>query len=252
MSLNEQIREHALTLVDNIPKVFLAGKEKGRRDKYKEDWDERQQNGNRTGYVYGYAGNTWNDKTFDPLYSMYVTDALGMFTQSRIEDLDGIIKRKGLVMDFSNSNRFTNMFGYSTVKYAGHIDTQKAYSLTQLFDSCYYVVSASLALNPAGTQIFSSAFRNCTALEELIITSGVIGNDIDLGESTLLNKTSIDSILSALSSTTSGRVVTLSQTAVDNAYAVYDEEGNLVLPGSASPEFQGWAGYLSNWTITLK
>lgn len=236
------IAEKLTTVAENVTKVYEAGKQAA----YKEEWDERQQNGNRTGYVYGYAGNTWNDKTFDPLYSMYVSDALGMFTQSRIEDLDGIIKRKGIVMEFSNSTRFTNMFGYSTIKYAGHIDTQKASSLTQLFDSCYYLVSVSLGLNPAGTQTFSSSFRNCTALEELSLT-GVIGKDgFDVSTSTNLNKASHISIFEAIS-TTASIIVTFSLKAVKKAFETSEGAND----GNESQEWKDLVASRPKATIAL-
>lgn len=230
------------TIAQKVPQVYEAGKQAA----YKEEWDERQQNGNRTGYVYGYAGNTWNDKTFDPLHSMYVSDALGMFTQSRIGDLDGIIKRKGIVMDFSNSNRFTNMFGYSTVKYAGHIDTQKASSLGQMFESCYYLVSVSLGLNPAGTQTFSNTFRACTALEELDLT-GCIGKDgFDVSSCTKLNKASHLNIFAVISTTVSITVI-FSKVAVNKAFETAPGAND----GSTSQEWNDLVDTRPNATIVL-
>lgn len=193
------------------------GIEEGKQLAHKEEWDERQRGGARTSYTYGFAGETWTDQTFDPLYDMYVSDALGMFTQSGIVDIPGCVARSGIVLDFSNSSRFTNMFGYSSTKYAGYIDARKPSSLQQMFDYAASLISVSLRLRDDGSQSFTNNFRGCTALEDLEIT-GVIGKDgFNLSACTKLKKASIESVVNA-ASTTASITIPLSSVAVKREF----------------------------------
>ena len=90
-------------------------------------------------------------------------------------------------------------------------------------------------------------FTNCFQLQNLTI-EGIIGqNGFNVQWSTKLSKASITSIINALSETTSGLTVTLSKTAVNNAF----ETSAGAADGSTSEEWTTLEGTKTNWTISL-
>lgn len=52
------------TIAENEQKVY----NKGKQSEYDAFWDDYQQNGNRTEYMYGFAGICWNSENFKPKY----------------------------------------------------------------------------------------------------------------------------------------------------------------------------------------
>jgi hypothetical protein len=98
---------------------------------------------------------------------------------------------------------------------------------------------------------FNTPFANCTSLENITF-EGVIGQDIDFTPCTKLRETSIRSIITHLSDTASGKTLTLSKTAVDNAFMYSGWEGGDV-PGSdeTNPFWPQLRDSKPNWTITL-
>ena len=101
-----------------------------------------------------------------------------------------------------------------------------------------------LGVSPRTT--YSGAFGDCTALVNITF-EGDIGNNIDFKQSPLLSKASIGSIVSALYAEATGKALTLSETAVNNAFET--EEG--LADGSTSAEWTELVGTKPNWTITL-
>jgi hypothetical protein len=92
-------------------------------------------------------------------------------------------------------------------------------------------------LNVTANTAFSTTFANCASLRSLTM-SGTIGkNGFDVQHSYVLNKASIESIIKALSATTSGLTVTLSETAVNNAFT--------------AEEWDALEATKTNWTISL-
>jgi hypothetical protein len=120
-----------------------------------------------------------------------------------------------------------------------------------------------LAVNGTIASLLNAIFRGCTALERVksltifpeavlknsfdecvnlvdITIAGTIGQTVDFHWSTKLSADSIRSIIWALSETATGKAITLSETAVNNAFA---------------SDMGEWTDYLSairsNWTINL-
>lgn len=97
---------------------------------------------------------------------------------------------------------------------------------------------------------FTNAFNDCTALEELILSGSLVRGGLDLHWSTKLNKASIESVINALSDTTSGLAITLSKAAVDKAFETSEGAND----GSTSAEWDALGGInrpRQNWTISL-
>jgi hypothetical protein len=81
-------------------------------------------------------------------------------------------------------------------------------------------------------------FSRCTSLRDLTFTGTINVSGINLYWCKLLTKDSIVSLVNALSSTATGQSVTVSQTAVNNAFT--------------TDEWNALKATKSNWTIELK
>ena len=138
-------------------------------------------------------------------------------------DLVELCSELGIEIDFSRSTNVMNLFSSNTVlTRVGTIDTRKAPNINATFQYCSALHTIEkLILKDDGTTAFNiETFRNCSALINLTI-EGVIGlANYNMQWSTQLSADSIDSVINALSSTTSGLTVTLSKTAVDAACKV--------------------------------
>lgn len=100
-----------------------------------------------------------------------------------------------------------------------------------------------------------ACFDYCPELGEVRFVGDSIKKSISFAQSTKLSRASIDSILDGLSEIGDGRTLTLSETAVDNAYKIvggYAGDGADV-PGTENPEWYDTIGYFTGvgWTITL-
>ncbi len=185
-----------------------AGYEQGRQDEHAEFMGVYQNYGSRTQYNYAFAGLGWTDETYRILYPFgKPTHVIGMFYGSQITD----------------------------VKYP--IDLTNLTSSTNNFIASSAIKKITIISSENTSYTASSTFTYCSNLEELTV-QGVIGrNGFDVQMSPKLSKASITSIINALSTTTSGLTVTLSQTAVNNAFTT-DEWNTLIATKS-------------NWTISL-
>lgn len=95
---------------------------------------------------------------------------------------------------------------------------------------------------------FDNAFTNCNALEELVINEGsVIGQSgFNLKSSKKLSKASIENVFEALSTETSGLSITLSKTAVNDAFGINVSDPTTFPEGS---EYYNLLNSRRNWTI---
>lgn len=101
-----------------------------------------------------------------------------------------------------------------------------AYSYNATFANCRKLKRIA-KMTVDETSSYIETFVQCVSLEELTIAGTIGRNGFDVHWSTKLNKASITSIVNALSSTTSGLTVTLSKTAVNNAFTT-DEWNALI------------------------
>lgn len=223
--------------------------EQGKRAVYDERWDSIQSNGDRYIYDMFYAGRSWNDDTFEPKHDMQPTSASYMFARSGITDLKGILERLGRTLDFSRNTTFTYIFQNSAITNIGIIDTRKSTTMEYTFNNASSLVSVDkVILKDDGSQKFGSlSFANCDDLVEIRI-EGVIGQKgFSVSACKKLSKASITSIVNALSSTTSGLSITISKTAVNNAF----ETAEGLADGSTSEEWLNLIATKPNWTISL-
>lgn len=233
---------------DKIPKVYEAG-QKSEYDKF---WDGFQTNGERTNYTYAFAYG-WSKDAFKPKYNITPTSTYSMFMMSKIEcDLPAYLEEIGVNIDFTTAtatDATANLFRGAKFTRVGVISTTMVSALGTMFWGATKLVTIDkLILKEDGSQTHNANnFNSCGALANLTI-EGVIGkNNFDIHWSTKLSGESIVSVIEALSSTTSGLSVTLSQTAVDN----------MVFPITSAQTdvtYNSWSeleNTKTNWTISL-
>lgn len=224
------------------------GIEQGKQEKSRSLMAAIQQGGERTAYNDMFSAPYWTDENFAPIYDIRTSNGAKMFNECGITDLRGILERQGVELDTSGTGNFSEFMKGSTITHSPVIDASAAAQLSQAFYNCQSLISIEkLIISSTGDVSFSHAFYACYALVQLVI-EGVIGkNGLDLRYSQKLSKASITSIINALSTTTTGLTVTLSKTAVDNAFAT--SEG--LADGSNSEEWLALIATRQNWTISL-
>lgn len=193
---------------------------KGRDDQWNENWNELQQNGNRTNYRWLFSGSRWNDASFKPKYDIIpVGDAGELFISSDVTDLVGILEKQNVKLDFSKATRiaFLNQFG--SIPRFGVIDSRSCNSLsTTILGENYSVVTIDkFILREDGSQSTGGKieFWGAFWLKNIII-EGTIGANINFQHSNGLTYVSLISIINALydySGTAETRTLTLHNTA---------------------------------------
>lgn len=255
------ISEKLATIAENEQKVYAAG-QKSEYDKF---WDAYQHvlDGNSQVYSaqYMFASSSWNDKTFKPKYSMtYINSANHMFNSTSITDLASILEERGLVFDYKNvKNTFAYTYSYSKLTRVPELNSINGTGFASTFYGSKQLHTIDkIILKVDGSQTFSNTFYDCEALENLTFAganeteetgpTGFIGqNGLNLQYSTKLSKASIKNVVNHLLPTASGKTITISLTAVNNAF----ETATGAADGSTSTEWEVLKATKSNWTISL-
>ena len=254
-------------IAENVQKVFDAGYKKAN-----DDWYERGKQAERDAFWDAFQGATrrrwsssfqyecWNDTTFYPKYNLIISgDASALFRYCGITDLEGRLNECGVTLDTSECTSLNTGFGESqflTIVPPINVEKCTASNATNgLFAGCRSLKTVRKFIVSEET-LFSKTFQNCPLLENIVF-EGTISDSLDFGSCTLLTRASIESIINHLSDKASGETLTLSETAVDKAFAWTapgpDEEkyeyggleegsGNIWYPLVASKP---------NWQITL-
>jgi hypothetical protein len=175
-------------------------------------------------------------------------NAGNMFNMTSITDLKGRLEEQGVIFKFDQCAGLGGTFSYSKITRLPEINASSASNFATTFYSCPNLISIDkFILKENGSQTWSNSFYNCKSLESVNF-EGVIGQDMDLGYSWYLNKNSITSIIEHLTTNAAtGRVLTLSLTAVNNAF----ETQPGLADGSTSAEWNALKATKSNWTISL-
>lgn len=219
----------------------------GRQAEHKEFWDAVLDPS--LNWQQRFTGAVWNDATFRPNQDIKPTGyANNLFYLTAITDLDGILQRCGVTLDTSGIDvRGDRLFYYctklTTVPYIDLSNVTYSGGIGYLFGECYDLHTVvGLRLRDDGSLAMDYAFYKCDNLVNLTIY-GTIGKNVDLRDSTKLSKDSITSVMNALSTTTSGLSITLSKTAVNNAFPSDGEVPNAY--------WEQLVREHSNWTINL-
>ena len=184
--------------------------EEGKQAEYDAFWDVYQ-GPQRLHYAYAFSYTGWTDDNYNPKYPIATTNATGI----------------------------QRLFEWNM-----HVTDTKV-PITA-YGSCSQAFYEARALKRipklifAGVTNVTNMFLNCSKLEELNCEGELTIGGLDLKSCTKLNKASIVSVIGILSTTTSGLSVTISKTAVENAFGSTEAE-----------EWTTLIGTRSNWTINL-
>ena len=234
-----------------------AAYQQGVEAERKSFWDAFQWKGTRTSYVmYAFGAGSFSFDNFFPKYDIAPTgscqylfynwratqdagqgaNATGSLTQR--------LKECGVTLDTSKCERLTGLFGYGYFTELPPINcTGLIYDSTGLYNYCTKVVTIGTITTKEDVK-YTQWFDRCDSLKNITF-DGEIGQNIDLHWSTKLSKASITNddktgIIDALSTVASGMTLTLSKTAVTDAFG--------------STEADEWVNLIntkSNWTITF-
>ena len=218
----------------------------GQRAEYDRFWDAFQENGNRATYAGGFAGRGWTVDTFKPKYRVAlngtaVADYMFMyFNCISTGDTDNLLDftEFNSMFDFSASKRLQNTFYNARIKNL-YVDCSNASTMTSTFDADNggYIENLTLKVTTKTTS-FTSTFKNQGNTKNITFTDdSVIAANISFNLCRKLTKSSITSIINALSSSTSGLTLTLSKTAKEAAFT--------------ADEWSALIATKSNWTISL-
>ncbi len=181
--------------------------EDGKQAEYDRFWDNLQKNGAKISYSYAFYSDMWSDDNYNPKYDI---DCSGLATHS---------------IFYANKITDTKV----TIICRGT-------TLNTTFTSAYILKSVRRMVVDETTK-YNRVFEGCSALENIIIEGTVGQNGLNLQWSTKLSHDSLVSIMNCLSTTTSGLSVTLSSTAVNNAFT--------------AEEWTALEQTRPNWTISL-
>ena len=230
----------------NISAIYH--KSYGMQTEYDRFWDNYQQNGAEISYNYAFAYTRWNDNNFKPKYNIVPTTANYMFQNSEIKQLKSILQAQNVILDTSKCTSLQSMFMSSKIEHIPAISCASSSTLSNVFSYCNYVKTIEkFILKEDGTNTFTNTFVGCSELEHIIF-EGVIGsNGLNLQWSTKLSKDSITSLINALSSTKSGLTITLSKTAVNNAFGIDVDDESTWGEGT---EYYNLRHSKDNWTFS--
>lgn len=196
---------YAAGLADGEQNGFETGTEYGKQAAYDEFWNAYQNHGEYQNCLYKFAGPSWTDNAYNPKYPLVAyQNAMRMYAYS------GVTDTKVDIDVTSIGGNAVSMFEYS-----------KLVTIRKLKVS---------AKNP-----LSGCFTGCNSLQNITF-EGEIGNNIHLGECPL-TRVSIENVVSVLSTTVTGKTLTLKQSAVNAAFT--------------TEEWETLVATKPNWTITL-
>jgi hypothetical protein len=235
----------------DLDEVHAAGKAEGiaegKQAEYDAFWDKLQQNGTRTGYDYGFW--RWSYAILRPKYNIVPEGS----ASSVFRDIDGLVDFEqwkiecGIVVDFSRATSANDLFGRTPIERVGILDFSNISSANHCFSNSKVKTIEKIILPSSKAATMNSAFNQCVDLEEIRFDGVIQANGFSFSHCSKLTHDSLVSIVNSLSTTTTGLTVTLSKTAVNNAFATAEGAAD----GSTSAEWLALVATRSNWTIAL-
>lgn len=238
-----------------IDAVYDAGIEAGKEAERNTFWNGLL----RDRIDFPYAFYYWNGEMFNPnsdiIFNNTENAADYTFASTKNFDLKRRTTDKGLKIDTSKCKRLAGTFQQSCI---GAIPTIDLSSCTKLIRAFYnmkadtdhdglYTTKELNIVNLREDCTFDNAFGYIYDIERIIINGTIGMSGFDVQWSKKLDKESHISIVNALSTTTSGLIVILSEAAVNKAF----ETASGANDGSTSAEWLALVATRSNWTIAL-
>lgn len=188
-------------------------------------WNTYQTNGNRTNYLYAFAGAGWTDATYNPQYPLKIhTNGQRVFYGSSITNTK-------VPIDIALPKTVPNV--------------------TQIFDNASKLQTIPELIVNQYTRLHAS-FADCGALANIDLITGKLsgnGKNVVFGGCPCLTKKSIENIVNALSDTpdTDGLSVTFNTDAVNKAFETSEGVGD----GATSSEWLALVASKSNWSFVV-
>ena len=200
-------------------------------------WDAITANGTRTGYVYAFSQIDFsNVGGFNPPIQLVPTG----YSSHMFSGTKGIDKITAAQLDLSQDVSIQYLFERSSVKEIELIDSRASANITGILseNSNTHTVGKFILKSDGSQTVANSSFYTCYGLKNITF-EGYFGQNVSFQYCGGLTKASITSIVNALLPTASGKTLTLSNTAVADAFGVNRQE---------------WLDLIatkSNWTISL-
>lgn len=225
------IAEKLTTIAENEQRVFEAGK----KSEYDAFWDNLQNYGNRTEYQTAFA--RWGNSIIEPKYPIKVSNAYELFRSC--SNLTAIPDNLTFDTTASDCSIYTAFYYCpKLVRIDQELKGSGPVGVWNAFTGCRKLVSVKkLTIDATCTNDLNNTFAACESLTDIEFAGTIAANYLDMHWSTGLSKASIESLINILSTTTSGKKITLSQTSVNNAFT--EEEWTTLV--ATKP----------NWTIAL-
>ena len=193
---------------------YTNGLEEGKEKAKSDFWDSFQDNGNRTNYIYAFAGgqnaeNPWRKLLFEngflPKYPIKPLDGGSMFSQMDANiDLTEFIEKNNLDWDFTKLTNANFMFQYSKFTRIPKIYNAKN-GLASVFGSCDLLETIDeVGTGSTSSTSWNSAFSGCTALKNIKIKGTISCSTFDVKSSVNLTHESLMSIINALADKSTG------------------------------------------------
>lgn len=233
----EEGYDNGLSVAIDVQEEFLEGQPKTYYDAF---WDAFQHNGTRTNYNYAFAGSGFDVEIMKPKYIPIVPkNAQYMFAHNlkgapNKKDYTEICKMIDLSQITNASSLFQNICGKNiTVDLSSCTAASNAFNCNSGGDLDNVTLKVTEKLTSASNMfLYNTDLTTLTFTEDSVIAVG-----LTLQKCPKLSKASIESVINALSTTTTGLTVTLSQTAVNNAFT--------------EAEWEALEATKPNWTISL-
>jgi hypothetical protein len=236
-----------LTIIADNEITVTYNKSWGKYIQHKQFWDTYlEQFKWRPHWAYAFYGLQWDDRTFKPNQDFKPTGSCERaFSAWEIKDnlmldLTKMCEKLNIAVDTSLSNNINYLFYYNNCLY--RVPTVNATGCTSeanmrgVFGYAYDLqIIDKVIVNNATT--YTDWFVRCDALREVRFEGTIAKGGMNLQHSTKLSRASIESVINALSSTTSGLAITFSKTAANSAFT--------------TEEWNALAATKSNWTISL-
>lgn len=259
MSISEMqktISANNVIIAQNEQRVYNAGKQA----EYDAFWNMIQDHGNRTDY--GQAFRNWRSSTeyLRPKYKVVPTASTS--AMNTFYNCEGLKKVEAEYFDFSKKARggYKGSGWYHTFTACDELEEIEDIGimpdtdLTNTFAHCPNLKKIAMIRVDANTVISSGIFEGCKSLESVTF-DGEIGYGMNLKWSTKLTRASIENIINHLSDNGSGKTLTLSKAAVDEAFrGISAGDFTTIVPGSSSLDWFNLthdATVYKQWTITL-
>lgn len=236
------IAENLVTIAENVPKVYDAGKTAGKEAERRTFWEALTKNGAKSEYYYTFSENKWNANNFKPTCDIVPTEADHMFYRhnygGKAYDLAKQLMDYGGRLDLSNCTLGNYTFESAVISRLPEINNSVG-TFTCFFRNCKELVTIDkIIVSDAGDQPFTQTFGACNKLANITF-EGVIGRSITFPTSPLSIE-SMKNIINALkdyAGTDSEYTYTL--TFKSDRWAVLDAEG-ATAPGGVT-----WRDYIT-------